>query len=322
MMSVMKKIWIVAVMALAGVLLVVEAKALRAGEMAWQVIFQSGFGPGVRGKPADAHATLLGRDTSVKTLGDWEKDLVGHEQIGKFWIQYQGGDASQRWARLIEDPDDKKNRVLKYWLQSPNVGGEKGRIQAVISGTKDFKAFRTSVRMKLGPGFKVLESAPSPVKWLTIQEYWNNAVWGGEDFPFRVTLNFRKPEKTPGHPLRFGAHGQIKKNGKWKHVWDYENRSDVVPIGEWFTLDTTFIEGNKSTGRFVVSITAEGQKPKTVIDIRDATHHPDDPAPDGVRQLNPLKLYTSAALLEYVRGRGESLEILWDDFSLSLPADN
>jgi hypothetical protein len=41
-----------------------------------------------------------------------------------------------------------------------------------------------------------------------------------------------------------------------------------------------------------------------------------DPAPDGVSDFNPMKLYTSRRLLEHMKSRGKTLQIYWDDFEL------
>ena len=38
--------------------------------------------------------------------------------------------------------------------------------------------------------------------------------------------------------------------------------------------------------------------------------------PRTVRAFNPMKLYTSKELVDFVRDRGKNLVVLWDDFKL------
>jgi hypothetical protein len=53
-----------------------------------------------------------------------------------------------------------------------------------------------------------------------------------------------------------------------------------------------------------------------VFDLTRVTHNSSDPAPDGVTEFNPLKLYTSKQLIDYMRSEGKTLQIYWDDFKL------
>ena len=46
------------------------------------------------------------------------------------------------------------------------------------------------------------------------------------------------------------------------------------------------------------------------------THNSKDPGPDGVSDFNPLKLYTSKSLIDFMRKNGKTLQIYWDDFKL------
>jgi adenine C2-methylase RlmN of 23S rRNA A2503 and tRNA A37 len=41
-----------------------------------------------------------------------------------------------------------------------------------------------------------------------------------------------------------------------------------------------------------------------------------DSNPDGVTQFNPMKMYTSKELIDYMKAQGKPLQILWDDFKL------
>jgi hypothetical protein len=55
-----------------------------------------------------------------------------------------------------------------------------------------------------------------------------------------------------------------------------------------------------------------------LFDQRGWTHHPDNPAPDGLTHLNPVKLYTHRALIEHAAAAGHPLRVLWDDIGFRL----
>jgi len=53
-----------------------------------------------------------------------------------------------------------------------------------------------------------------------------------------------------------------------------------------------------------------------IFDLHKITHNTTDPDPDGVSDFNPLKLYTSKGLIDYMNSKGKTLQIYWDDFKL------
>ena len=59
-----------------------------------------------------------------------------------------------------------------------------------------------------------------------------------------------------------------------------------------------------------------GEEKKVICDIRDFTCNTKDPNPDGITLWNPLKLYTSKKLVNYMRANHSALEILWDDLEI------
>ena len=105
------------------------------------LIFQSGFEPDSRVIPRDSDADITGIDHSLAGNNDWVNDLDNHPDIGNFNLQYQGGDSTMRFARIIPEPGNPENHVLHFWLNEPNVNGKKGRIQANIYGGKGIKEF-------------------------------------------------------------------------------------------------------------------------------------------------------------------------------------
>ena len=125
-----------------------------------------------------------------------------------------------------------------------------------------------------------------------------------------------------GAPLVFGLKSDTQDDGvsSWEEVW--EHVSDVpVPIGEWFTLEVSITEGDESNGHVLVHMTTLDGTRHEVSDIRNWTHHPDDPAPDGFTDINTLKVYTSGVLMCTLKEMGMELEAWWDDYAIGASAE-
>lgn len=285
------------------------------------LIFQSGFEPGSTVVPLRADADITGRDNAFASASDWINDLDNHPDIGNFNLQYQGGDSSMRFAKIVPEPGRPVNRVLHFWLDKPNVDGSKGRIQANLYGNKGMKSFYQSVRMFLPDDFKSVRSFPKEIHWLTIAEFWNNVTWSQTvPYGFRITLGIGK-DVTGESDLHFIIDAQdceLFADGRQKYttIWSEINKDISVPIGQWFTMEYHYKEGDNETGRFYLSVTPERGKKQTVFDIRKVTHNSMDPNPDGVTDFNPMKLYTSKELIQYMNNQGKTLQIYWDDFKL------
>lgn len=281
-----------------------------------ELLFQSGFEetcavvPG-RGSDHD----LVGRDATLPEKNDWVEDL--ERGLGcSFNLQYTGGDPGKRIARIVPDPLNPRNRVLHFWITEPWAADKnvvKARVQANIYGVRPpLKEFYQSVRVLLPESWKALRRYPNRINWLTLSEFWNNNWWGDAPYGFRVTLGVGKPSAEESD-LSFILDGQT---GDLKTVWSARNHEVKVPIGEWFTMEYYFQEGDARNGRFYLAITpADGGK-RVVFDVTHYTHHPKDPAPDGLSHYNPLKLYTSKEIVTFMKAQGKPLEVYWDDFRL------
>jgi hypothetical protein len=286
-----------------------------------QLIFQSGFEPGSKVIARGSDADITGKDLSLPDHNDWERDFDENPFIGNFSLQYQGGDSSMRFARIIPEPGNPKNHVLHFWLNEPNVGGSKGRIQANIYGNNGLREIYQSVRVFLHPDFNTVRSYPKKITWLTIAEFWNNITWSQEvPYRFRITLGLGKPVETESDLFfildaqdceLFADGGQ-----KYTTVWSETNEKIKVPVGKWFKLDYYYKEGDEKTGRFWLAITPDGEERKIIFDLTHITHNTTDPSPDGLGDFNPLKLYTSKDLIGFMKEQGKTLQIYWDDFRL------
>lgn len=281
-----------------------------------ELIFQTGFEPSSEGIPSNAIQYFSGTDSSKSIKNNWTLDLEQHPNIGNFSIQYQGGDTTQRYAQIAKDPTNPDNHALLFWLKAPNVNGAKGRIQANLYNNNCLEEFYYSVSMFLDNDFNILVNAPEQFDWLTIFEFWNNANWNAEKFPFRISVDLVKNSAEIGVPLTFGIHAQTFEDNKWTNVWNL-NRADIqVPLNEWFKAEIYFKQGNENNGEFFFAITPDGGTQTEIFNITNFTHHPDDKHPDGVAHLNPFKLYTSDDIINYVDSQNGVLKIFWDDFEL------
>ena len=65
-----------------------------------------------------------------------------------------------------------------------------------------------------------------------------------------------------------------------------------------------------------MTIETKGGDKQTVFDITNYTHNSQDPSPDGITDFNPLKLYTSKEIANYMKSKNKSLLIYWDDLKL------
>ena len=297
-------------------------------------MFQSGFEPGTEVLDLSPDiGDIVGEDLGVAELGDWQGDLEGG-RFGEFRLYFEGGTQAEREVAIGVDPDDPDNAVLEYWLRSPNVlieddddtpcngfgaGTEdrKARIQAVLRNNEGLRRIEYRVRARLDDGFGLLSGADQPITWLTLAEFWNNLP--GEDYSFRVTLNVSKFDAAPNTALTWGLHGQTNDGQGWDDVWTHEAEGVPVPIGEWFALHVTLLEGDSSSGYVGIELDYGGET-HTIIDRSVETHHPSDPAPDGFRDINPLKLYTSGPLVCGVAAQGSALVVRWDDFVIGASA--
>jgi hypothetical protein len=293
-----------------------------------ELIFQSGFepdsriitrGPGVVTIHSDAD--IIGIDHSQAPPNDWVNDFDRHPDIGNFNLQYQGGDSSMRYARIIPEPGNPDNHVLHFWLNGPNVQGKKGRIQANIYGGNGIKEFYQSTKIFLHDDFNTVHTYPHKVHWLTIAEYWNNITWDQSvPYGFRITLGIGKPLEGESdlYFILDAQDCQLFENGRQKYstLWSETNKKVIVPIGKWFTLEYYYKEGNESTGRYYLAMSTEDGEKEVIFDLHKITHNTGDPDPDGVSDFNPMKLYTSKGLIDYMHGKGKTLQIYWDDFKL------
>lgn len=294
------------------------------------LLFQTGFQntQSIVNTP-DGNSTLTGTDNSLPLPNNIEERKLSLSTGGStFLFNYTGGNSTQRFAEIADDPTSTTNKVLHYRIISPwgaETGAEKARVQYEFYNLKSgLKSFSQSVRVYLPQDFNTLRDYPKEIDWLTIAEFWNNITWQ-QNVPnrFRVTLGIGKATTTPSD-LIFIVDGQdceLFADGKQKYttLWSEKSTQTNVPIGEWFTLKYSYVEGNAQTGRFKMSIIKSSngtEQEQVVFDITNFTHNSKDLNPDGVTSFNPMKLYTSKELVNFMKEKNKTLDIYWDDLKI------
>ncbi len=289
-----------------------------------ELLFQSGFEGTTKIVPDKASNDygayveyFTGIDNTLKEKNDWDKDWGKLMNGGHMQVQYTGGDSTKRYAKVVPEPGNPSNKVLKFWLDgswSADLNVEKARVQTNIYGLKEgLKEFYQSVRVFMTDDFSVLSDYPRSIRWLTLSEFWNNAWWvNGEKYGFRTGLvaGKLKPEDKELYFLISGEDsGQVE-------VWRTTNDKVKVPIGKWFTMEYYYKDGDSTTGRIYLAITPEGGKKQVVYDVHRFTHNTKNQNSDGFTDYNPMKLYTSPNVVAFVKSKGKTLQIYWDDFRL------
>lgn len=286
------------------------------------LLFQSGFEGHTSIVPAGQYNhRIVGKEgTLVKS--DWGADI--ESIMDRISITYTKGDSTKRLASIVPDPVNPKNKVLRFLIKEPWMTDttEKARIQCDFYGIKKgLKEFAQSVRVYLHEDMNELRHYPDAIHWFTIVELWNNVAWrpmipyGG-----RLTLGITKPVADESD-FYFEVDAQdIDRNQpadkRFKSLWIEKNHEVKVPVGEWFTLEYYYKEGDKDNGRFYMTIETKDGNKQTVFDITNLTHNSQDSSPDGITDFNPLKLYTSKEVANYMKAKNKALQIYWDDLKL------
>lgn len=291
------------------------------------LVFNSGFegSTQVSSNATGQYDQITGIDTRVSAPNDWVNDLQNKNGFGRWRFYYEQGSPSQRYAKIVEDPLNPANKALNFTILEPHItlssGEVKARVQVEQYGGTGVKEFYQSVRLFLPKDFDQFSNGTVPGKgdWITLFEYWNNAVWpSNATYPFRISVNLDKVTPDPSSPIRFEIHGQVNEAGKFKTIWGGTKESFNVPTGKWMTIEIYFKEGKGSDGKFYLAATPDGGSKTVVFNVSSPTCHPDDPAPDGLTEINPLKLYTSANVVNYMNAKGGKLQVFWDDYKIWL----
>lgn len=282
-------------------------------------------------KPSELLLKLDFETEAVKPLkgkkGDYDQ-LVLRTPKGQqtaVGIMYEGGGQNDRRAHIIADPTRKGNHVFSFWIKNARVPGQakgkhKGRIQMNLSDFSRTAAFQR-YRLYLPPDMALYSQFPEMNSWFTINELWMGERWKNHPYPFRLSLKIGKPEGV-GKPLYFlvvasMADGGKSRNINWKQTWAEVAPDYQIPVGEWLDVEVGYKAGNNNTGRFYMGIKREHEADyTTVFDITNWTYHPGSPEPVPMSSWQPLKVYTSSKIIDFIRDKGGMTELYFDDVEI------
>jgi hypothetical protein len=288
-----------------------------------KLLFQTGFNSTVLTNDDYSKVNFSGIDNNLDSLNSWE-NFVALDEIGKARISYEEGEDSQRLASIVDDPEQTGNSVLKFHILEPHIkegSKKKGRVQLNLSDNKCIKEIYQTVRLRFHPDMAYLMEWNERVSWLSIFEFWNNADWTKEKYPFRVTVNLFKDAEGPVNEMHFHVKGDYKKNCKvckWHVDWEEENTTFALPFGQWMEIELYLKEGDENNGRFYMAVTPEGGNKEVIFDITNNTHHDKESCSDGFTHLQPMKLYTSDKLINYMKDSNKELSVYWDDWKFHI----
>ena len=239
-------------------------------------------------------------------------------------IMYESGSDRDRQARIVEDPQNPDDRVMLFWIKQARAGNKqqgraKGRIQLTLGGIELDSVF-LRYRLYLHPDLDFYRRYPRANGWFTINELWMGPQWEKHPFPFKLGVNIFKPAGR-NKPLYFIASADIAPSGvarpMWEGVWAEIGSSFEVPLGEWLDVEIGYKMGDRQNGRFYMAVKRAGDDEfTTVFDITNWTYHPRSPTPVPMTVWQPLKLYTSGSIIDFVRGQGGVVQMYYDDLEV------
>lgn len=285
-----------------------------------ELLFQTGFNGTTLTNGEYQNAEFSGTDVDLSDHASWE-NFIEHEDIGYVEIGYEDGNDAQRKAQITTDPDSAANQVLSFSIAEPHIkeaSHYKGRVQLSVNENKCVREIYQTVRLKLHPDMAYLKEWDERMPWLTLFEFWNNATWSKEKNIFRVTVNLFKDLEGPVDAIHFHvkADHQKCKVCEWKGDWEQEATNFSVPFGEWMNIELYLKEGDDNNGRFYMAVTPETGSKVVLFDLTKRTQHENEKCPDGFTHFQPMKLYTSDKVIEYMKAGNKKLEIFWDDWKL------
>lgn len=247
-------------------------------------------------------------------------DTYTDRKRGKIYLNYGTIDTIAAIAQVKDAPEMDGKKALHFKINSPNVEKKgkktKSRIQLDIVKRPGLKSFVSEVSVFLPYSMNELNNYPYPITWLTLQEYWN-APSNDKGTTFRISIDLWK-NKTG--KLHFGYKAQDYIDGKYIDVERGNNEHLEVPIGRWFRLRTELIEGDQDVGFMCISIVDGDQDIplyKRNMQTMATAFCEKKYSPQGFTLIQPIKLYTSARLTEWMKERGCAIEAYFTDWTIN-----
>jgi hypothetical protein len=295
------------------------------------LLFHSNFEGTSKVIPDTTRPEIIGLYTGVdNTLGfpnNWDTDIKS--RFGSLYLFYEGGTDADRSAKIIAEPGNPNNHVLKYTIVNAKaLNDTKGRVQTqfITEGFSGIKGYTQSVRIFFPPSFGNLKNFPqkigasqwvNQVDWFSLFEIWDSNK-SEANTKFRATLAIDK-EAGNNEELYFSLQGDdnnptgVRFNTKWFEA----NTKIPIPINQWFTLFLDYTEGLGANGSMKMWIQIDGGKKQVLFNIQNNTCHSNDTKLDGFEDVSVMKFYCSKNIVNYMKNLNAPLEVYWDNLSFS-----
>ena len=302
-----------------------------------EVFFNSGFESGstvIADKENLKKRYIIGIDKSVNAPNDWSLLKQNRRPLGRFALNLDQGDTTQRNATIVADPTNPDNKVLLFCIEEPHINARakngvayKARVQSDLHTDGSSDELYHSVRVYLPSELEKLKEMPAKLEWFTIAEWWNNPPNRQRGYTFRISIDLYKEEGKKN--IYFSAKAQNYKpfdvpnpkriatgtfTTKWREISKLE-----VPFGQWMTIEYYLKKGDEASGRFYMTVQPDGGKKQVIFDIKGDTYGLGNPNPSGVvPYFSPMKLYTSAKLVNFLKEYGIPTRVYFDDLKVML----
>lgn len=259
---------------------------------------------------------LVGTDESGASVFD----RYTKNRQGCIFINYETKNLAAAKAEVVEVPNTDGKMGLHLRVANPNVYKEekplKSRIQLELHNQPGFSSFVSEVSIFLPNTMNELNQCPYSISWLTLQEFWNT-FQPSHNTTFRISIGLWKSKNGR---LYFGFKAQNYIAGKFVDISRGDEKCVEVPIGQWFRLRTEVIEGNSTNGFFQLTLIDDGREcvlyQRTMQTMSTAICEGRFPS-EGFNNIQPIKIYTSAWLTEWMKDRGCTIEAYFTDWSFS-----
>lgn len=247
--------------------------------------------------------------TTANLLGgwtDWKTKLPFVEGI------YFNNSGSAPYV-IQEIRQDAGKNVLYARINDDSPSGGTTRAQMTVDLKQDLPVIHTSHRMNLHPDIAYLTNYSGSIRWFTLFEMWNlrDSTQGGDPAgSSRVSFSLFKASGA-GQPLFWHvAYEEMQPSESVK--WQKENRTVVIPLGKWFTLDVSIKRGIGTAGNIKITIQEDGGQPITIFNENTNTVYRDK-TNLYINQWQIFKLYAADQIMDFMRNAGKEISVMYND---------
>lgn len=240
-------------------------------------------------------------------------------------LQYSFGTDKDRFAKVVPDPINPNNYVLKFNISSVGLE-ERQRVQASFSSVPAIKEIKQCVRILFSSDMAVLGQYESPLNWLILAEWWNSAPRGwNTPGVFRVSLRVVKDSGKNKH-LFFKVDAQSVTYSKqrprigtgaiFKTEWEKTNNKFEIPYNKWLTFEYHIKSGDRDSGLFYMAVTPDGGQKQVIFDLKCVTQSLEFESPRSFNFWSPMKLYSSKDIVHFMVQQNKALAVYFDNLKI------